>query len=36
MQNYKIKPLEKERLEDFLSNLLVVDFNNRNEESKYK
>ena len=36
MQNPKLRPLEKEQLEDFLSSLLVVDFNNRNEESKYK
>ena len=36
MQNPKLRPLEKEQLEDFLSNLLVVDFNNRNEEFKYK
>jgi hypothetical protein len=36
MQSPKLKPMEKEQLEDFLSKLLVVDFNNRNEESKYK
>lgn len=36
MQNTKLRPMEKEQLEDFLSRLLVVDFNNRNEESKYK
>lgn len=36
VQKTKLSNAEKEQFEDFLQNLSAVDFNNRNEESKYK
>ena len=36
VQKTKLSNAEKEDFEEFLQNLSVVDFNNRNEESKYK
>ena len=36
VQKTKLSNAEKEDFEEFLQNLKIVDFNNRNEESKYK
>lgn len=36
VQKTKLNSAEQEEYKDFLQNLSVVDFNNRNEESKYK